>query len=79
MHSVMEKSQIKANKAWRQKNRSRSNYLIKRSTAKSFIRSVGSDDDIIALKDLFDIRMNLISGTVPGNSNTDVVSDSSNN
>jgi len=75
----MEKSQIKANKAWRQKNRSRSNYLIKRSTAKSFIRSVGSDDDIIALKDLFDIRMNLISGTVPGNSNTDVVSDSSNN
>lgn len=76
MHSVMEKSQIKANKAWRQKNRSRSNYLIKRSTAKSFIRSVGSDDDIIALKDLFDIRMNLISGAVPGNSNTDVDSDS---
>lgn len=76
MHSVMEKSQIKANKAWRQKNRSRSNYLIKRSTAKSFIRSVGSDDDIIALKDLFDIRMNLISGAVSGNSNTDVDSDS---
>lgn len=75
----MEKSQIKANKAWRQKNRSRSNYLIKRSTAKSFIRSVGSDDDIIALKDLFDIRMNLISGTVSGNSNTDDDSDSSDN
>lgn len=64
----MGESQTRANKAWRKKNRSRSNYLIKRSTAKSFIRSVGTDEDIVELNDLMTERLKTL-----GSNSTDVV------
>ena len=60
----MANSQTKANKAWRQNNRQRSNYLVKRSTAKSFVRNLATRQDLDDLADLIIIRTkNIANGT----------------
>lgn len=60
----MANSQTKANKAWRQNNRERSNYLVKRSTAKSFVRNLATSQDLDDLANLIIIRTkNIANGT----------------
>lgn len=48
--------QTEANKRWQEKNREKAKYLRNRSTARSFIKSQATKEDIEELKELIKIR-----------------------
>ena len=48
--------QTEANKRWQQKNRERARYLRNRSSARSFIRSQATSEDLEELEGLFNAR-----------------------
>lgn len=48
--------QTEANKRWQEKNREKAKYLRNRSTARSFIKSQATREDIEELKELIKIR-----------------------
>lgn len=49
-----------ANKKWQEKNKAKSNYLKKRSTAKSFVRNEATKEDIEAIRLLLEERLALL-------------------
>ena len=51
-------SQNEANQNWREKNKEKTKYLNYRSTARSFIRNLATDDDLKELKQLIAEREN---------------------
>lgn len=52
--------QTEANKRWQQKNRERARYLRNRSSARSFIRSQATCEDLEELKGLFEQRQDFL-------------------
>lgn len=49
-HEAQRESQRKAQKRWRSKNRARSNYLVYRSTARSFVLKHATLEDLEELQ-----------------------------
>lgn len=56
MTEKLSEARIKANKKWDEKNKERKKYIVKRSTAKSFIKNLATKDDLDELKDLIRIK-----------------------
>ncbi|MBC3798006.1 hypothetical protein [Acetobacterium tundrae] len=50
--------QTLANQKWEEKNKEKSRYLKKRSSARSFIRNDATLEDIAELKELLEVREN---------------------
>lgn len=50
------KAKAKANKKWDEQNKERKKYIVKRSTAKGFIRNYATLEDIASLRELIDER-----------------------
>ena len=50
-------AQKRANKAWADKNKERRNYLSRRSSARSFIRNVATQEDLLELKNMIEERL----------------------
>lgn len=48
---VVSKAKRKANQKWDEKNKERKLYINKRSTAKSFILSLATEEDLKAIED----------------------------
>lgn len=46
-----------ANKKWQEKNKAKSNYLKKRSTAKSFVRNEATAEDVETIRILLEERL----------------------
>lgn len=53
-------AQIKASKKWDSNNRERKNYIVKRSTAKSFIKNNATLEDLQELTMLINDRIELL-------------------
>lgn len=58
MGEKLSEARIKANKKWDEKNKERKKYIVKRSTAKGFIRDYATDDDLTELLTLISDRHN---------------------
>lgn len=56
----LSEARIKANKKWDEKNKERKKYIVKRSTAKGFIRDYATDDDLTELLTLISDRLELL-------------------
>lgn len=52
----LSEAHIRANKKWDEKNKERKKYIVKRSTAKGFIRDYATDDDLTELLTLISDR-----------------------
>lgn len=60
MGEKLSEARIKANKKWDEKNKERKKYIVKRSTAKGFIRDYATDDDLTELLTLISDRLELL-------------------
>ncbi|MGJ3874930.1 hypothetical protein ACLOCO_16205, partial [Lactiplantibacillus plantarum] len=60
MGEKLSEARIKANKKWDEKNKERKKYIVKRSTAKGFIRDYATDDDLAELLTLISDRHNFL-------------------
>ncbi|KRU20092.1 hypothetical protein [Lactiplantibacillus plantarum] len=60
MVKKLSEARIKANKKWDEKNKERKKYIVKRSTAKGFIRDYATDDDLTELLTLISDRLELL-------------------
>ncbi|CAJ1188246.1 MULTISPECIES: hypothetical protein [Companilactobacillus] len=56
MTEKLSEARIKANKKWDEKNKERKKYIVKRSTAKSFIKNLATQDDLNELKELIKLK-----------------------
>ncbi|BEI63957.1 hypothetical protein PND37_14130 [Lactiplantibacillus plantarum] len=60
MGEKLSEARIKANKKWDEKNKERKKYIVKRSTAKGFIRDYATDDDLTELLTFISDRHNFL-------------------
>ena len=55
---AISKAKRKANKKWNDKNKDKQRVYLYRSHAKTFIRDIATEDDLKALRDMIDERLN---------------------
>ena len=67
MGEKLSEARIKANKKWDEKNKERKKYIVKRSTAKGFIRDYATDDDLAELLTLISDRHNFLHKKIKDN------------
>lgn len=67
MGEKLSEARIKANKKWDEKNKERKKYIVKRSTAKGFIRDYATDDDLTELLTLITDRHNFLHEKIKDN------------
>ncbi|MCG0790967.1 hypothetical protein CJP45_07705 [Lactobacillus plantarum] len=67
MGEKLSEARIKANKKWDEKNKERKKYIVKRSTAKGFIRDYATDDDLTELLTLISDRHNFLHEKIKDN------------
>ena len=67
MGEKLSEARIKANKKWAEKNKERKKYIVKRSTAKGFIRDYATDDDLTELLTLISDRHNFLHKKIKDN------------
>lgn len=67
MDGKLSEARIKANKKWDEKNKERKKYIVKRSTAKGFIRDYATDDDLTELLTLISDRHNFLHKKIKDN------------
>lgn len=67
MGEKLSEARIKANKKWDEKNKERKKYIVKRSTAKGFIRDYATDDDLTELLTLISDRRNFLHKKIKDN------------
>ena len=67
MGEKLSEARIKANKKWDEKNKERKKYIVKRSTAKGFIRDYATDDDLTELLTLISDRHNFLHKKIKDN------------
>lgn len=58
MAEKLSEARIRANKKWDENNKERKKYIVKRSTAKGFIRDYATLEDIAMLRELLNEREN---------------------
>lgn len=58
MAEKLSEARIRANKKWDENNKERKKYIVKRSTAKGFIRDYATLEDIATLRELLNEREN---------------------
>ncbi|MCM2584807.1 hypothetical protein NDQ54_01705 [Lactiplantibacillus plantarum] len=67
MDEKLSEARIKANKKWDENNKERKKYIVKRSTAKGFIRDYATDDDLTELLTLISDRHNFLHKKIKDN------------
>ncbi|MBS0977495.1 hypothetical protein [Levilactobacillus brevis] len=63
MAEKLSEARLRANKKWDENNKERKKYIVKRSTAKGFIRDYATLEDILFLRQLLDERESLLKGS----------------
>ncbi|WP_436704196.1 hypothetical protein [Lactiplantibacillus plantarum] len=56
MAEKLSEARTRANKKWDEKNKERKKYIVKRSTARGFIRNYATDDDLAEMLALISDR-----------------------
>lgn len=60
MAEKLSEARIRANKKWDENNKERKKYIVKRSTAKGFIRDYATLEDIVTLESLISERKQIL-------------------